>query len=288
MNRLLIQVPIPPHHRERALAHCAKWYSWSPEARRYIERNKPVLKALAAPAFANVRGCYPYDSSYTYRLAALPDSLRDFGLETAEALLRIRTEKTLRYLTGMIEPPLSSPIMHKLFALIRTCAANLIGDARAALHAPVKTERVDKGFPLHFDLFLTDRLLLIFDDVPPGGRGKALFLSGCDYKAAVTNNHLMQPRTKQRLLELLAGAAHADTFDEWYQLVYLSDDLGVASLRKAMKMSSLAIKLRRGEGYLLNDRHWLHGRTAINGRISTKRFHRLIFGRPLPRVLTQN
>lgn len=277
MDQLFIQVPIPRHHRRDVVARHARWYSWSPASIRLIERNLECILALSVPSCISVRGCDPYSSTYSYRLSALPDPLVRFALEAAEALLRVRTGRRMRFLSGMLDPPLSSSVFHKCFALIRAGMARLKGDPRAALYAPVKTERVDDGFPLHSDLFLTERLWLVFDDVPKGKSGKALFLPRHLLDAAIKTNHLVPSVTRRRLRALFGGRTVGDSFDECYDLIY-SDKPWTASLVQAMKRNYWAIKLYRGEGYLLNDRRWLHGRTAVKGRVSATRFHRLVYG----------
>jgi hypothetical protein len=278
MDPLLIQAPIPRHHRRSAAASRARWYTWSPASLRLIEENLERILALPVPSSIAVRGCDPYSSTYSYRLSVLPKPVVHFALEAAEALLRVRTGDRIRFLVGMLDPPLSSPVLRKCFALIRAGVARLQGDPRAALYAPVKTERADPGFPLHSDLFLTDRLWLVFDDVPNGSSGKALFLTRRDFDAAVKANHLIPSVTRQGLRMILGGGTGRDSFDEFYDLVHSPDKPWAASLAQAMKRSCWMIKLRRGEGYLLNDRRWLHGRTAVEGRVSAKRFHRLVYG----------
>jgi hypothetical protein len=278
MDQLFIEVPIPRHHRRNATAGRARWYSWSPASIHLIERNLEGIRALPSPAAIAVRGCDPYNCTYSYRLSALPRPVVRFALEAAEALLRIRTGQKIRFFSGMLGPPLSSPDLHKCFALIRAGVARLKGNPRAALHAPVKTERTDRGFPLHSDVFVTDRLWLVFDDVPKGASGKALFLPRPVFDTLVGINPLMPSVTRQRLRAILDGRMRHDAFDEFYDLIYSPDKPWAESLTRAMKRSCWAIKLHRGEGYLLNDRRWLHGRTAVMGRVSATRFYRLVYG----------
>jgi hypothetical protein len=46
-----------------------------------------------------------------------------------------------------------------------------------------------------------------------------------------------------------------------------------------MEQRQLRIKLYAGQGYLLSDRAWLHGRDAPRGGVPINRLHRLVFGR---------
>jgi hypothetical protein len=277
MDQLFTEVPIPAHHRRKTVAHQARWYSWSPASIRLIEMNLERILALPAPSWISVRGCEPYSATYTYRLSALSPALACFALKTAEALLRVPV-KRLRFFSGMLDPPLSTPVMHKCFALMRAGVTRLAGDPKTALHVPAQSERLDDGFPLHCDLFLTDRLLLVFDDVAKGNSGQAQFLPLRYLEVTIKSNHLIPLITKRRLRALLNRKTARDCFDKCFDLLHSNKHPWAASLARTMKQNCLTIKLRPGEGYLLNDRHWLHGRTAVRGPVSERRFHRLIYG----------
>ena len=278
MDNCFTPVPIPSRHCQHDVAQKVRWYSWSCASVRLIEKNLNRILALPRPGCISVRGCDPYSSSYSYRFSALPVPLADFSLEMADALLRTRAGRDMKFFAGMLDPPVSSLVLHKCFALIRAGVARIYGDGRAALHAPVQTRRVDDGFPLHSDLFLTDRLLLIFDDVSKGNSGKALFLSRESFDAAVKCNPQMPFVTRKKLRGLWRGPVRKDSFDESFNTIYSSDDPWAASLVHTMNKNCWQIKLHRGEGYLLNDRQWLHGRTPVNGRVSEARFRRLVYG----------
>lgn len=245
---------------------------------RLIENKLKCIRSLPAPPCISVRGCEPYSTSYSYRFSGLPNPLSDFALEAGEALLRVRTGSNMRFFTGMLDPPVSSSVLHKCFALIRVGIARLKGDPRAALHAPIKTERVDDGFPLHSDLFLTDRLWVVFDDVPKGKSGKSLLLPRHSLDDAIKSKPLMPSVTRRKLRAFLRGRIGGDSFDESFDVIYSSDEPWNAPLTQAMKKNCWKIKLYRGEGYLVNDRQWLHGRTAVKGRVSSARFRRLVYG----------
>ena len=279
MDQLLTRVEVPRRHGREAFAQRVDWYSWSAETLHLIKTNLKYLVKLPAPPCIWVRGCDPYPSTYSYRLSALSEPLAFFATETAEALLRVRVGARLRFTCGMLEPPLTSPLLHRIFALIRAGIARVNGDPRTALHAPVKTKRHDEGFALHSDLFLTERLFLIFDNVPSGESGKSLFLSREEFEAAVAGATLMPRQQQTRLRTLMRVPVNADSFDNWFDLVYSSDNPWNRQLVRSIKQASSAIKFHRGEGYLLHDRRWLHGRTAAKGGVTETRFRRLVYGR---------
>jgi hypothetical protein len=179
----------------------------------------------------------------------------------------------------MLDPPMSSAILHRWFALVRAGMARLEADPRAALHAPVKTEREDAGFRLHCDLFLTERLWVIFDSVGEKRCGRTLLLPRRNLDAAIARNRLVPASERRRLQALLDRRVHGDGFDEFYDWIHSPANPWTRSLSRRMNRERWAIRLYRGEGYMLDDRRWLHGRTSVKGSVSTKRFRRLVYGR---------
>lgn len=277
MKRLFRAVATPRAHASNGVSTRGAWYSWSPEFLRAACRVEPSIRRLPAPPCVSVRGCNPYDSSYSYPFSKLSPALADFALESSEALLRTDPGSRMLFLTGLLDPPFSSDVLHKCFAILRAGIVKTLRDPRTALHSPVKTERNDEGFPLHCDLFLTERLWLVFDDVPKDASGKSLFLPRRDFEHAVRSNRLMTPATRHRLARLFDSGT-GDAFDEWFDLIHSEQHPWSVALTKAMRQRSWKIRFRRGEGYLVNDRRWLHGRTAVSGTVSSSRFRRLVFG----------
>jgi hypothetical protein len=279
LTRLFVRTTVPAHHRLDGVAREVRWVTWSPAVIRRIKDAFEPLVALPVPRQISVRGCEPYDATYSYRLSDLNEPLRCFATETAEALLRVRIGKSLTFFSRMFDPPMSPLLFHKCMALMRFGVVQLTGDPRTALDAPVKPERHDDGFPLHADLFLTERLWLIFDDVPTGHSGKALFLRRDVFDRVVSMNPLVSAGTRRRIRTLLDRAGGQDSFDEFFDLIYSAKHPWSRSLVRILRNRSWAIKFRRGEGYLINDKHWLHGRTPVRGKVSHARFRRLIYGR---------
>jgi len=284
MNQLFAEIPIPHHHRNKTAAQLARWYSWSPPFLQTIATNLERIEALPRPGSINVRGCDPYNTTYTYRMSALPDRLVHFAIDAGRALLAFRLDHQMRFLSSMLQPPISSVVLHKIFALIRCGVVRNTMDGRTSLHAPVKTKREDEGFPLHFDLFLTDKLWLVFDNVPSGSAGRSLFLSRAEFEKALAGNRLMPECMRRKILALLRATPTEDSFDECYDLIHSEEHSWTRLLEKICRRESLAIKLWSGEGYIINDRKWLHGRTPVKGAIPTNRFRRLVYGNKLPRT----
>lgn len=278
MARLFAPIPTPPRHRNGSASHDVRWYTWAPSVKLLLESNLKDLLSLPKPRTTFVRGCAPYGATYTFRRTDLNRALLVFARDSAERLLQTRVDRRIRFFTGLLDAPMSSDLFHKYIALLRTGIVMLTGDPRTALHAPVKAERHDDGFPLHADLFLTDRLWLTFDDVPRGSSGQSLFLARPLFDRIVKTAEFLPREVKKRILSLLDHETHRDAFDEFFALLYSPKNGWSASLIERMYAHCWRLKFRRGEGYLLHDGHWLHGRTAVRGRVSPARFRRLIYG----------
>jgi hypothetical protein len=182
------------------------------------------------------------------------------------------------FFRDLLAPPFHGGAIRVVLAALRAALVHIESDRRAALCAPVAPARKDAGFPLHADLFLTTRLWLIFDEVPEDGSGASLFLSRGAFVGVLRSVEAM-PRDRVREVEtLLTGQLARDSFDKLYGLLHGARHSWHQELRESLRRQADAILMKPGEGYLLDDRCWLHGRTASSGTVSSRRFHRLSFG----------
>jgi hypothetical protein len=279
MKEIFIRVEVPRHHRQSSAAQLGEWYTWSDSFLNSLHRYLDRVSELPKPKLVSVGACAPYDATYTYRLSALSRPLAGFALDAAHALLAARERHSLRFFSGMLTTSISSPVLHRVFALLRCGIAAILGDGRAALHSPIATKRTDHdGFLLHADLFVVDHIWLIFDEVSPGRSGQSLFLSTEVLRSLICGERLMLPTARARILSLLMGESGGDAFDECYDLLHSERHQWARSLAASIDRRKARLKLRRGEGYLLNDRRWLHGRLPVQGNVRSSRFHRLVYG----------
>ncbi|MEJ7609069.1 MAG: hypothetical protein WKF37_23045 [Bryobacteraceae bacterium] len=75
---------------------------------------------------------------------------------------------------------------------------------------------------------------------------------------------------------MLTNRAGHDRYDELFDILHGVHPWSF-KLRRALLASQIRIKLYRGEGYLLDDRKWLHGRDPQSTGVDTSRMHRLAF-----------
>jgi hypothetical protein len=66
-------------------------------------------------------------------------------------------------------------------------------------------------------------------------------------------------------------------YTEFFNLLHGHEHSWVNELDKKFRARQMRIKMKKGEGYLINDRMWLHGREPTALPVTKKRLHRFIF-----------
>jgi hypothetical protein len=268
----------PGRHRRNELARSVNWLTWSKAFRSLIGELLNMGAFGHRTILKNVRGCTPYSTTYHPSKENIPTHYQTAFLRFASNLHGWPVRSGLWLFRGMLDPPLEAGNIRALFALLRASLVTRARDSRAALYAPVSPERKDHGFKLHADLFLTTRLWLIFDDVPEDGTGASLFLSRGDLLSTLRTQKEIPTETVRKVFTLMTRPIARDSFDRLYGILHSERRRWSDSLYLALRDKTRAIPLYRGEGYLLDDRHWLHGRTPASQAVTAGRFHRLTFG----------
>jgi alpha-ketoglutarate-dependent taurine dioxygenase len=84
------------------------------------------------------------------------------------------------------------------------------------------------------------------------------------------------PHCQVRELDGCLKGKEEDRYDAFYGMLY-GDSAAHLLLDRRMRSACFKIRLRRGEGYLINDRRWMHGRTMTARSVTRNRLHRLTF-----------
>jgi hypothetical protein len=86
----------------------------------------------------------------------------------------------------------------------------------------------------------------------------------------------MPPETRYELRLAPVEAGECDYFDHFNGLLY-GEQPWAEAMKAALFAASMTVSMAPGEGYLINDRRWLHGRTALDpGALAPEdREHRL-------------
>jgi len=253
------------------------WTTWSPEARRLLQDLTDVTDCLPEPAlvrFGDGEYDYTLDLSRTERLGPnLAARLAAFG----RGLHRLATPSPILF-SNLLGPNISRPALRVALAGARTTIVQLTGDQRSAIYAPlgIVGETEQEEFPLHADLYPPALLLNVFDDVPDDDSGASIFLPAAKLTRAVGELLDMPNLVKREIADCLTRSASEDRYERFYDLLH-GDHPWTERLEHTMEANCVTVRLCRGEGYLIHDRYWLHGRTAPTGGVPRDRLHRLIF-----------
>jgi hypothetical protein len=276
-RKIFEETLVPPWHRRNALGRTTPWFTWSTAFRQFAWglEHAGVLRRRATLKW--IRGCEPSAATYSLPLDWLEDKLRRELLAFTADLPGSSDREDLRLFRDMLVPPFDQGQMRAVFSLFRTALVMIAEDERAALYSPVAPKSTDTGFKLHADLFLTTKVWLIFDDIPDDGSGASLFVTRRDLLQTVRSLQSIPAMTAAKIATLMTQRLKRDSFERLYWLIHSEQNRWHEPLMNALDEKVKSIALRRGEGYLMNDRRWLHGRTAASGAVTAKRFHRLSY-----------
>lgn len=271
------QVEAPKRHRSTAFKHKPNWYTWSSDARKLITSCPRKGVDHCAVRLVDLGGSGEYPYGYSIRNSPAFTGLSTHFSPLADSLFHMRVPKRIMLFHGLIDRSISSHRFTVMLACVRDILADMAEDPMAALYPPL-ISKWKKGTPfhLHADLYPAPVLFNIFDHVATGSEGASIFLPVAEFCHLVRSQNSVPPSARSRLLGCFSGSHHEDRFNDFYQTVY-GEKRWQSQLAGAMSARQMTIKLHRGEGYLLHDRSWLHGRTATSQTVTAARLHRLVF-----------
>jgi len=263
----------PAALRSLAINRFGRWYTWSVDFLQAVRDCEAWLRRLPEPELIHLPGLGQYD--YTFTLATVPPpSLRAF-MPTLGAMRRPRG---IMLFTGLLDGPLDGFLLRRLFALMRDGVAAVLRDERYSLYAPLgATGRYAGDFTLHADLYLPELLFNVFEEVPADSSGASIFLHILDLYRLIDRIDAVPSQTRRMIATCFRDAAYGDRFGQLFGLLHDHARPGILELEAAMRARQLTVRLGRGQGYLIHDRTWLHGREAPSGAVPTRRLHRLVF-----------
>ena len=248
--------------------------TWSNETRELIHEWARMARLLPEPRLVRFgKGEYQYSLTLAAE-ARLTSSMQAKMGEFVNSFQRLRVPSGITCFDQLMDESIDTHTIRSLFAYIRDRLVTLTGDPLAAIYAPLGAVGgpAQGDFPLHSDLYPPAVLFNVFDLVPGDGSGASLFLALASLKRMVDK----WPYAQERLDELLAPHPNEDRYEEFYDFLHGAHPW-VGPIEKAMVSEQIVVRLCRGQGYMVNDRLWLHGRQAPTGRVTSTRLHRLIF-----------
>lgn len=268
--RGLARLPINRH---------AAWHTWSDGFRDFLFRSAGELARLPLPPTRRIKLRSRYNYTFSLPPARLKNaSLRDQLEAFAQSLAATRPSRKLMLFDGLLGSHLDGKRLHVLFALLRGVLAERATDEFAAMYTPLGDTGGDVGdFLLHADMYVPQYLFNVFDHVPPKTGGSSTFLTVSTLKRIVSRQGGLPERTARNLIAMFESEARTDRYEKCYDLLH-GEHRWVPELERSLAEHQLTIPLRSGQGYLLHDRSWLHGRNKPSGGVTANRVRRLIYG----------
>jgi hypothetical protein len=255
------------------------WYTWS-DAFKEMFRDARHLEAFRnlTPAIEHIKGFDEYNYTYTISAAQIANlaNLKTWQ-QCARDLYNFHHDTGLVFLTDLISKDMTAEEFHKVFTLFRSLIVHDCNDEMESLYTPLTPS--NKGFfPLHCDLYIPKKLMNVYEAVPSDKSGASLFLRMDTLIDTILPRTTRMPAAIRRKISSLINLEdRSDKYDMFYNLLNDTDNPWYRELLRRTTHHRFQIKFQKGQGYLLYDRRWLHGRTKPNGGLTIKRVHRLVF-----------
>lgn len=274
---LFQEIDCPIRHAKFTNKHDARWYSWSPYFRQEFRMFKKQLDLVPRPELLYIKRHQDYNYSYSIDIAKADKFfIKDFK-NFALSLYYFDPKEYLNLFTCLIAKDITNQYYSRILAVMRAILVAELNDPMGALYAPLTPGKDQSDFPLHCDLYIPKILFNVFGQVASDGSGKSTFLRLNTFFSLLDEIEVMPIKIKSQLKRIFKVELRVDHYEKFYGLLYDPKNQWCASLKKALNREKIVIGLQKGEGYMINDRIWMHGRDRTNGGISAKRLHRLIF-----------
>ncbi len=254
------------------------WLTWSDTFRKSHADFDKQLSKISEVEFIYLSKYKDYNYSFSVALSKLDKSfLHDFR-NYAYSLFHFDPADSIVFFTNLIDRKINAKLFHFLFALFRSTLTEITNDKMGALYSPLTSGKQESEFPLHCDLYIPKILFNVYEHVPLDASGSSAFLELSElFDVVIPKLKKVPAGTVQRMKRLIYDDIRKDNYDELFELLYDEKYDWSEKIHQVMDKHKFSIKLHKGEGYMLNDRIWMHGRNKTSGGISPKRLHRLIF-----------
>jgi len=215
--------------------------------------------------------------------------LRKKIYEIADSFYLLKHTSQPIFFTNMINNDITFNGLHSFFASLREILIRKTKDPWNAIYQPIYTRQKnnEESFPLHYDMFIPKILFMIYNDVPQGKGGTSTFLSTKELKNILLKTKSFPQKNRKLFTKiLLKTERHNDQYDVFWNLIHNENNIWYEEIHERIESKQQFVKFKKGEGFMVHDRLWLHGRTKTRTKIGTKRVIRLVFN--TQRTTTQN
>lgn len=275
--------PISPPKVCPLRENSVRWYTWSQDARNALGLLRESLARIPSPSIVQF-GQGEYEHSLTLNPPkAIGREMRRMLSRLTECLHAIRCRSRLWLFDGLIDAEIDGRTLRAFLAICRSELVKLARDPASAIYQPLgypsgsEFTPTDQGdFPLHADLYPPAFLFNIFDNVPADGSGASVFCERLTLQLSLERGDQLERFAACQLKELLREPITWDRYDKFFDFLHGSHPWS-SRVKRALRRHSCQMVFRRGQGFLLHDRRWLHGRRSPSARIQPDRLHRFVF-----------
>ena len=276
---IFCRIEPPDNLAHLAINRFATWHTWSDAFRAFLVHADDELRRFPSPPTIRVKRLSDYD--YTFSLpptlwedASLHKQFKSF----VQSLAKVRPTGRLMFFDKLLGAHLDGPKLHVLFALLRGTLAKSATNDFAAMYTPLGDTGAAVGdFLLHADLYVPQYLFNVFDNVSADDGGASTFLAVSSLKRIVAQQPGLPGAVARHLTSVFERESKSDRFEKCFDLLH-GEHPWVPQLEQSLVEQQMQIPLRAGQGYLLHDRSWLHGRNKPYGGVPENRVRRLIYG----------
>lgn len=282
LNSIFVKIS-PPNNVSDLRRIKPKWYTWSNESKHHMKMWNEYIKEIDVPCFESLQKDKTYDYTYTLDIEKIRNTEVIKWISNLSGFLYdLNIDDDIMFFSDLLNEEYNGKSLHYLFSDLRNNLSRLNNNIMGALYPPLGAIQngalslIGSSFPLHSDLYLPKLLFNVFDNVPNDDSGASLFLKVSELKDILSKMDKMSSNYKNEIMDCLEKESNEDNYEKFYNLLHGSNHY-VVELERNMLKKQDKIKLFYGQGYLLNDRKWLHGREAPTNRINSNRLYRLVY-----------
>jgi hypothetical protein len=243
--------------------------TWSKLMINYLNEFNKRIPNLSIPEIIQ------YDNKYTKSYSVKLNKnfvTTNTDLDVIESFNQISPKNQLLFFKDLIDNNITYETLHYFFSYMHVLSGSKYASPTYSLYAPLgTTSNVGIEFPPHFDLYKQKLLFIIYNDVSLENEAAITFLSKQNFIKIIEAENI---KGKELILQALMNDLHEDQFDVIFGTLYKNENEFIKDL--LFEFSS-EVKIIKGDGFLCNDREWLHGRKAQSYKISNQRLIRYVF-----------
>ena len=272
---------IPEEHKKFRFSKKVTWYTWSKEMSNFLcTWSNEVKKSNKVRRIYMKNGKYSHDT-YSLKIQLIKNKELVNQLQNIADLFYIFKHRTKpMFFTNMINKDITFNGLHCFFAALREILIKKMNDKWSAIYSPVKTQQKnnEKEFPLHYDMFIPKILFMIYNDTPQGKQGSTTFLSTKELKKILAKTKSFPLEKRKIVINMISNTdKQNDQYYAFWDLIHDETSEWYKELHSKMNAKRQIVKFKTGEGFLVHDRLWMHGRTKTKENVNIKRLIRLVF-----------